>query len=74
VNWQTELDLVVAQEVRDNGGSEPAKDNTLFCGDGDAIHHLGTGFSYMGESDQEFREQKLLVARCRIYNTLKSRV
>jgi hypothetical protein len=36
---------VGVQEVRwDNGGTEPAGDYTFFYGNGNADHHLGTGF------------------------------
>jgi exonuclease III len=39
------LDLVAVQEARwDMGGSQPADDYTFFYGNGDANHHLGTGF------------------------------
>jgi exonuclease III len=39
------LDLVGVQEVRwDKGGTEPAGDYTFFYGNGNADHHLGTGF------------------------------
>jgi exonuclease III len=39
------LDLVGVQEVRrDKGGTEPAGDYALFYGNGNADHHLGTGF------------------------------
>jgi hypothetical protein len=45
------LDLVGVQEVRwVKGGTEPAGDYTFFYGNGNAAHHLGTGFFYsMGE-------------------------
>jgi hypothetical protein len=36
---------VGVQEVRwDKGGTEPAGDYTFFYGNGNADHHLGTGF------------------------------
>jgi hypothetical protein len=39
------LDLVGVQEVRwDKGGTEPAGDYTFFYGNGNADHHLETGF------------------------------
>jgi exonuclease III len=39
------LDLVGVQEVRwDRDGTEPAGDYTFFYGNGNADHHLGTGF------------------------------
>jgi len=39
------LDLVGVQEVIwVEGGSQPADDYTFFCGNGNANHHLGTGF------------------------------
>jgi exonuclease III len=39
------LDLVGEQEVRwDKGGNKPAGDYTFFYGNGNADHHLGTGF------------------------------
>jgi hypothetical protein len=39
------LDLVGVQEVGwDKGGTEPASDYTFFYGNGNADHHLGTGF------------------------------
>jgi exonuclease III len=39
------LDLVGVQDVRwDKGGTEPAGDYTSFYGNGNADHHLGTGF------------------------------
>jgi exonuclease III len=39
------LDLVGVQEVRwDKGGTAQAGDYTFFYGNGDADHHLGTGF------------------------------
>jgi hypothetical protein len=39
------LDLVGVQEVRwDKGDTEPAGDYTFFYGNGNADHHLGTGF------------------------------
>jgi hypothetical protein len=39
------LDLVEVQEVRwDEGGTEPVGDYTFFYGNGNADHHLGTGF------------------------------
>jgi hypothetical protein len=39
------LDLVGVQEVRwDKGGTEPAGDYTFFYGNGNADHHLQTGF------------------------------
>jgi hypothetical protein len=39
------LDLVGAEEVRwDRGGTEPAGEYTLFYGEGNEIHELGTGF------------------------------
>jgi exonuclease III len=39
------LDLVGVQEVRwDKGGTEPAGDYTFFYENGNADHHLGTGF------------------------------
>jgi exonuclease III len=38
-------DLVEVQEVRwDKGGTEPAGGYTFFYGNGNADHHLGTGF------------------------------
>jgi exonuclease III len=39
------LDSAGVQEVRcDKGGNEPAGDYTFFYGNGNADHHLGTGF------------------------------
>jgi exonuclease III len=39
------LDLVGVKQVRwEKGGTEPAGDYTLFYGNGNADHHLGTGF------------------------------
>jgi hypothetical protein len=39
------LDLVGVQEVRwDKGGTEPADDFTFLYRNGNADHHLGTGF------------------------------
>jgi exonuclease III len=39
------LDLVGVQEVRwDKGGTEPGGDYTFFYGNGNADHHLRTGF------------------------------
>jgi exonuclease III len=39
------LDLVGVQEVRwDKGGTEPAGGYTFSYGNGNADHHLGTGF------------------------------
>jgi exonuclease III len=39
------LDLVGVQEVRwDKGGTEPAGNYTFFYENGNADHHLGTGF------------------------------
>jgi exonuclease III len=39
------LDFVEVQEVRwDKGGTELAGDYTFFYGNGNADHHLGTGF------------------------------
>jgi len=39
------LELVVAQDVRKvQGGGHPAYDHTAFCANGNAGHHLGTGF------------------------------
>jgi exonuclease III len=39
------LDLVGVQEVRwEKGGTERAEDCTLFCGQGNGDHQLGTGF------------------------------
>jgi hypothetical protein len=39
------LDLVGVQEVRsDKDGPEPAVEYTFFYGNGNADHHLGTGF------------------------------
>jgi exonuclease III len=39
------LDLVGVQEVRwDKGGTEPVGDYTFFYGNGNADHHIGTGF------------------------------
>jgi hypothetical protein len=36
---------VGVQEVRwDKGGTEPAEDYVLFCGNGNANHYLETGF------------------------------
>jgi hypothetical protein len=40
-----ELNFVGVQEVRlDKGGTEPADDYTFLYGNGNADHHLGTGF------------------------------
>jgi hypothetical protein len=42
---QYKLDLMGVQEVRwDKGGTEPAGGNMFFCGNGNANHHLETGF------------------------------
>jgi hypothetical protein len=42
---KNKLHLVGVQEVRwDKGGTEPAGDYTFFYGNGNADHHLGTGF------------------------------
>jgi hypothetical protein len=50
------LDLVGAQEVRwDKGGTEPAGDYTFFYGNGNADHHLGTGFFDITGSYQQLR-------------------
>jgi hypothetical protein len=50
------LDLVGVQEVRwDRGGTEPAGECTFFNGKGSQNHELGTGFSYIRESYQQFR-------------------
>jgi exonuclease III len=42
------LDLLGVQEVKlDKGGIETAEDYTFFYGNGNADHHIGTGFSCM---------------------------
>jgi hypothetical protein len=38
------LDLVGLQVRWDKGGAEPADDYTFLYGNGNADHHLGTGF------------------------------
>jgi exonuclease III len=39
------LDFVGVQEIKwDKGGTEPAGEYTFFYGNGNADHHLGTGF------------------------------
>jgi hypothetical protein len=38
------LDLVGVQVRWNKGGTEPAGDYTFFCGNGNADHHLRTGF------------------------------
>jgi hypothetical protein len=36
------------QKVRwENGGTEWAEDYTFSCGEGNEVHQLGTGFSYI---------------------------
>jgi hypothetical protein len=48
------LYLVGVQEVRwDKGGTEPAGDYALFYGNGNADHHLGTGFFVHKRSFQQ---------------------
>jgi hypothetical protein len=58
---KNKLDLVGVQEVRwDKGGTEPAGDYTLFYGNGNADHHLGTGFfSYIRGSYQQFVSDRM---------------
>jgi hypothetical protein len=50
------LDLMGVQGVRwDKGGTEPAGEYTFLYGNGNADHHLRTGFSYIRGSYQQLR-------------------
>jgi exonuclease III len=56
------LDLVGVQEVGwEKGGTERAEDYTLFYGQGNELHELGSFFSYIRESHQLLGEWSLLV-------------
>jgi hypothetical protein len=61
------LDLVGVQEVRwEKGVTVRAEDCTFFYEQGNGDHQLGTGFSYIRESDQRLEEWSLLVIGCHI--------
>jgi len=56
------------------GSTQPADDYKFLYANGNAIHHLGTGFSYIRESYQQSRGYNLLVTGYVIYNTMRSLV
>jgi exonuclease III len=61
------LDLVGVQEVRwEKGGTEQAEGYTLFYGQENGDHQLGTGFLYIRESYQQIGKWNLLVIGCHI--------
>jgi exonuclease III len=56
---ECKIDLVGVQEIRwDKGGTEPAADYTIFYGNGNVDHHLGTCFSVHKETIQVFNRAR----------------
>jgi hypothetical protein len=60
------LGLVRAHDVsQDRSATEPADDNTFFCGNGNANHYLGTGF-FICKGISAIKKGSLLLLRCHI--------
>jgi hypothetical protein len=61
------LDLVGVQEVRwDKGGTKLAGDYTFFYGNGNADHHLGTGFFVHKRIISAVKRVEFVSDRCHI--------